>query len=162
MKLHGFLIGQTETLLLQTLIGAWPIDAERLHTYMEKATREAKQQTSWTENNPIFEEALKQTIDAALGCKEFVDELETFVARIDEAGRTNSLTQVLLKNTVPGVPDTYQGSEIWDRSLVDPDNRRPVDYALRARLLQELRDLAVTLATRRRTRCWSVPLRRCS
>jgi (1->4)-alpha-D-glucan 1-alpha-D-glucosylmutase len=128
----------TEYFLYQTLIGAWPISAERLTAYMEKATREAKQQTSWTAPSSEFEEALKQFIERLLQSKEFLDELENFVAKIIPAGRINSLAQTLLKFTAPGVPDTYQGSELWDLHLVDPDNRSPVDYALRQSMLAEL------------------------
>lgn len=128
----------TEYFLYQTLIGAWPISKDRITAYMEKATREAKQQTSWTQQNKEFEDALRSFIEKILDSKWFVAELEAFVARIQTAGRTNSLAQTLLRYTAPGVPDTYQGSELWDFSLVDPDNRRPVDYELRAQLLAEL------------------------
>jgi (1->4)-alpha-D-glucan 1-alpha-D-glucosylmutase len=129
----------TEYFLYQTLIGAWPIKSDRLIAYMEKATREAKQQTSWTQQNKDFEEALRLFIQQILDSPRFVSELEEFVGRVLEAGRINSLAQTLMKCTAPGVPDTYQGSELWDLSLVDPDNRRPVDYELRRRLLSELR-----------------------
>ena len=88
-----------------------------------------------------FEAALQQFIDAALDHEPFIKDLAAFVARIDDAGRLNSLAQTLMKHTVPGVPDLYQGSELWDFSLVDPDNRRPVDYTLRRNLLQQIRDL---------------------
>ena len=111
---------------------------------MEKATREAKQQTSWTANNKDFEEALKQLhrCSARFGNAPFLAELEAFVARVLEPGRVNSLAQTLLKHTAPGVPDLYQGSELWDHSLVDPDNRRPVDYDERRRLLAEMKTLS--------------------
>jgi len=128
----------TEYFLYQTMIGAWPISKERLIAYMEKATREAKQQTSWTQPNKEFEEALKTFIERILDSPGFVSELERFVGLVLEAGRINSLAQTLLKFTAPGVPDTYQGSELWDLSLVDPDNRRPVDYDLRLRMLCEV------------------------
>jgi (1->4)-alpha-D-glucan 1-alpha-D-glucosylmutase len=105
---------------------------------MEKAVREAKQQTSWTQQNKEFEDALKSFIDQILDSTEFVSELKNFVAQILLPGRINSLAQTLLKCTAPGVPDTYQGSELWDLSLVDPDNRRPVDYDLRRGMLSEL------------------------
>jgi (1->4)-alpha-D-glucan 1-alpha-D-glucosylmutase len=128
----------TEYFLYQTMVGAWPISNDRLIAYMEKATREAKQQTSWTQPNKEFEEALKTFIERIMESQAFVSELERFVGRVLEPGRMNSLTQVLLKLTAPGVPDTYQGSELWDLSLVDPDNRRPVDYDLRRGMLSEL------------------------
>src|SRR6266568_545180 len=128
----------TEYLLYQTLIGAWPIATDRVTAYMEKATREAKQQTSWTQQNKEFEDALRAFIERILDSKEFVSELEDFVARVIAPGRTNSLSQTLMKYTAPGVPDTYQGGELWDLHLVDPDNRGPVDYEIRRSMLAEL------------------------
>jgi (1->4)-alpha-D-glucan 1-alpha-D-glucosylmutase len=131
----------TEYMLYQTLIGAWPISLERIQDYMLKATREAKQKTSWTANNAEFEDALHKFIEAILQHGPFVTDLEQFVDRVKDAGRVNSLAQTLMKHTAPGVPDLYQGAELWDLSLVDPDNRRPVDYVLRARLLQQIAKL---------------------
>jgi (1->4)-alpha-D-glucan 1-alpha-D-glucosylmutase len=128
----------TEYFLYQTLVGAWPISKDRLIPYMEKATREAKQQTSWTQQNGEFEQALRNFIERILESKDFLSKLESFVESVKQAGRVNSLAQTLLKYTAPGVPDTYQGSELWDLSLVDPDNRRPVDYDLRRQMLSEL------------------------
>ncbi len=139
----------TEYFYYQTLIGAWPITPDRLHAYMQKATREAKQQTTWMANNKEFEDALNSFIDATLANAEFVTDLEQIVARVRDAGRINSLAQTLMKHTAPGVPDLYQGSELWDLSLVDPDNRRPVDYELRRSLLSELRSLDVKEIMRR-------------
>ena len=127
-----------EYLLYQTLAGAWPISVERVQAYMEKATREAKVHTSWTRGNTEYEEALRGFARAVLEDPEFVAELEAFVAPLIEPGRVSSIAQTLLKIAAPGVPDFYQGTEIWDLSLVDPDNRRPVDYPLRRRLLEEL------------------------
>jgi len=131
----------TEWFLYQTLVGAWPISAERLREYMQKAMREAKVRTSWVANNAEYEGALNAYIDAILTDREFVGELDGFVGGIAQAGRINSLTQTLLKYTAPGVPDLYQGSELWDFSLVDPDNRRPVDYGRRVALLKEMTSL---------------------
>ncbi|HEY4378806.1 MAG TPA: malto-oligosyltrehalose synthase [Acidobacteriaceae bacterium] len=128
----------TEYLLYQTLIGAWPITVERLQEYMLKAVREAKLRTSWTANNVEFESALGAFIEAVMGYAPFVTDLERFVDSVKHAGRVNSLAQTLMKHTAPGVPDLYQGGELWDLSLVDPDNRRPVDYGLRRKLLQEM------------------------
>lgn len=128
----------TEYFLYQTLIGAWPISPERAKAYMQKAMREAKQQTTWVSNNKPYEDALDHFIECILADPAFTCDLETFVARILLPGRVNSLTQTLLKHTGPGIPDLYQGAELWDLSLVDPDNRRPVDYDLRRRLLAEL------------------------
>jgi (1->4)-alpha-D-glucan 1-alpha-D-glucosylmutase len=143
-KTGGYPDRNSEYFLYQTLIGAWPIDAERTKQYMQKAMREAKQQTSWTANNKDFEDALNGFIDAILGDTEFVTDLEAFVARLLVPGRANSLAQTLLKHTAPGVPDMYQGAEIWDLSLVDPDNRRPVDYELRRRMLAEVKSADVS------------------
>jgi (1->4)-alpha-D-glucan 1-alpha-D-glucosylmutase len=105
---------------------------------MEKAMREAKIRTSWVSNNTEYEDALRRFIDSLLADTTFTSELETFVTKITPAGRINSLAQTLMKYTSPGVPDLYQGGELWDYSLVDPDNRRPVDYELRRKLLNEL------------------------
>ena len=133
----------TEYLYYQTLIGAWPLDVERAVAYMRKATREAKEQTSWTAPNHDFERSLESFIWRTLEHEPFLNELREFVSRLLDAGRTNSLTQTLLKYTSPGVPDLYQGSELWDLSLVDPDNRREVDYAVRRKLMAELPHLTV-------------------
>jgi (1->4)-alpha-D-glucan 1-alpha-D-glucosylmutase len=133
----------TEYFYYQTLIGAWPICAERLKSYVMKAVREGKQQTSWVANNQEFEDGLMNFINATLANGEFVAELEQFVESVKLAGRINSLAQTLMKHTAPGVPDLYQGSELWDLSLVDPDNRRPVEYGLRARLLEEMKTMPV-------------------
>ncbi len=141
---HKLVDRNTEYFLYQTLIGAWPIDAERTKAYMLKAMREAKLQTSWVENNKAYEDALCGLIDEMLADAAFIKELEAFVGLVSHAGRVNSLVQTLIKHTAPGVPDLYQGSELWDHSLVDPDNRRPVDYALRRRLLTELGTLKVS------------------
>jgi (1->4)-alpha-D-glucan 1-alpha-D-glucosylmutase len=134
----------TEYLYYQTLIGAWPIDAERLKAYMTKAAREAKQQTTWVANNKEFEDALHSFVDRTLERGAFIDEVVQFVDSVKHAGRINSLAQTLMKHTSPGVPDLYQGTELWDLSLVDPDNRRPVDYKLRCRLLQEIQTLSAS------------------
>ena len=132
----------TEYLFYQTVIGAWPIDAERLNAYMLKAAREAKQRTSWVAHNQEFEDALNRFITGVLSNAGFLERLEQFVESIRLPGRINSLAQTLLKHTAPGVPDLYQGAELWDLSLVDPDNRRPVDYKLRCRLLHEMQNLS--------------------
>jgi (1->4)-alpha-D-glucan 1-alpha-D-glucosylmutase len=129
----------TEYFLYQTLIGAWPISEQRLLAYMEKATREAKEQTSWTQQNKEFEDALRAFIQRILKSPEFIPDLESMVARVNRAGRLNSLAQSLIRYTAPGVPDTYQGGELWDYRLVDPDNRTPVDYELRRHMLETLK-----------------------
>jgi (1->4)-alpha-D-glucan 1-alpha-D-glucosylmutase len=150
-KKNGFPDRNSEYFLYQTLIGAWPIDAERTKQYMQKAMREAKQQTTWTANNKEFEDGLNSFVDAILADAEFVTELEGFVTRLLVPGRINSLAQTLWKHTAPGVPDMYQGAELWDLSLVDPDNRRPVDYELRRKTLAQVKsakaaDVLVRLA----------------
>jgi (1->4)-alpha-D-glucan 1-alpha-D-glucosylmutase len=131
----------TEYLFYQTLVGAWPIDRERALAYMQKAIREAKRRTSWTAPNAEFEEAVNAFVVDVLADRAFADELQAFVDRLAEPGRVNSLAQLLLKMTAPGVPDIYQGSELWDLSLVDPDNRRDVDFQRRGQLLAELTDV---------------------
>ncbi len=133
----------TEYFLYQTMIGAWPLSLDRLQAYMEKAMRESKQRTNWLAPNESYEAAARQFIEAIHRDGEFMDSFEAFVKTLVNPGRINSLAQTLLKFTAPGVPDTYQGEEIWDLSLVDPDNRRPVDYGLRRRLLAEMRKLDV-------------------
>jgi (1->4)-alpha-D-glucan 1-alpha-D-glucosylmutase len=130
-----------EYLLYQTLVGAWPIEPERVLAYMEKAAREAKTHTSWTDPDPEYESRLTEFVTSALADRAFVADLERFVAPLIEPGRINSLAQTLIKLTAPGIPDIYQGTELWDGSLVDPDNRRPVDFARRRRLLAELNHL---------------------
>ena len=147
---NGWPDANTEYLYYQILIGAWPVTLERILGYMQKAVREAKQHTSWTQNNDAYEEQLKQFIRITLAGEEFVAEIESFVKMIDGAGRINSLAQTLLKCTAPGVPDLYQGSELWDHRLVDPDNRGPVDFEERKRLLLELQGLSVEEILKRR------------
>jgi (1->4)-alpha-D-glucan 1-alpha-D-glucosylmutase len=134
----------------QTLVGAWPLPLERAWQVMEKAAREAKQHTSWTHRNTVYDAALRDFVTGTLGDRVFIAELERFVSRIIEPGRLNSLSQTLLKLTSPGVPDIYQGNELWDLSLVDPDNRRPVDFGVRAGLLAELNGLSAAQVWERR------------
>lgn len=117
----------------QTLVGAWPISDERLGDYLLKAAREAKLRTTWTRPGDEFEASVlawPSRVRAELG-----QEVEAFVRRIEAPGWSNSLTQKLVQLTAPGVPDVYQGTELWDFSLVDPDNRRPVDYDVRREML---------------------------
>jgi (1->4)-alpha-D-glucan 1-alpha-D-glucosylmutase len=139
---EGFPDRNTEYLLYQTLVGAWPIEIDRLLAYMEKASREAKAHTSWTDPNPIYDDALRAFIEGIMNHSEFTESLENFVRPLIEPGRINSLAQTLIKLTAPGIPDFYQGTELWDLSLVDPDNRRPIDYQLRRRMLAEIKCLS--------------------
>jgi (1->4)-alpha-D-glucan 1-alpha-D-glucosylmutase len=132
-----------EYAMYQMLVGAWPISLERAIARAQKAMREAKRFTSWTEPKPDYEDAVKAFIEAVLADEAFIASLESFVGPLVTPGRVNSLTQVLVKLTSPGVPDIYQGNELWDLSLVDPDNRRPVDFDLRRRLLAELPALSL-------------------
>jgi (1->4)-alpha-D-glucan 1-alpha-D-glucosylmutase len=139
-KRSGWPDRNTEYLLYQTLAGAWPLTADRAVAFAAKATREAKRHTSWTDPSPAYDEAVAGFITGILADDGFVADLETFLAehRLVELGRVSSLAQTALLLTCPGVPDLYQGTEVWDLSLVDPDNRRPVDYQARQRLLAEL------------------------
>jgi (1->4)-alpha-D-glucan 1-alpha-D-glucosylmutase len=131
-----------EYLLYQTLIGAWPLSQERCWQYMLKACREAKIRTSWHEPNTGYEENIRGFVDGVYHTPEFIESLEAFIAPLILPGRINSLAQTLIKMVAPGVPDFYQGSELWDLSLVDPDNRRPVDFERRAQLLNRCRSLS--------------------
>jgi (1->4)-alpha-D-glucan 1-alpha-D-glucosylmutase len=117
---------------------------------MEKASCEAKQHTDWNHRNNQYDQALKDFVCAALANPDFVQDLENFNASIAEAAHINSLAQTLLKLTAPGVPDIYQGNEIHDFSLVDPDNRRPVDYEGRKRLLADAKRMGAEEAWKRR------------
>jgi (1->4)-alpha-D-glucan 1-alpha-D-glucosylmutase len=130
----------TEYLLYQTLVGAWPIELDRLWAYLEKAVREQKVHTTWTDPNEEYEGALRAFADELLADAHFTARVGAFVASLEPAWHVSALAQTLLKLTAPGVPDIYQGTEIWDLSLVDPDNRRPVDYQLRRRLLERARN----------------------
>ncbi|HXU91659.1 MAG TPA: malto-oligosyltrehalose synthase [Methylomirabilota bacterium] len=141
----------TEYLIYQTLVGVWPIDAERLTAYLLKAVREAKTHTSWINPNAKYDAALTRFAQAIVDRERaaaFLDDFGRFQARIAQYGAINSLAQTLLKITAPGVPDFYQGTELWDLSLVDPDNRRPVDWKLRQRLLGELEQALASTADR--------------
>ena len=126
--------------LYQVMVGAWPIEKPRLLAYAEKAAREAKVHTSWTDPMPAYEDAVRKFIDAIYDESNFIAALNKFVASVIYPGRINSLAQTLLKLTAPGVPDFYQGTELWNLALVDPDNRQPQDFDLRRRLLADLKD----------------------
>jgi (1->4)-alpha-D-glucan 1-alpha-D-glucosylmutase len=138
---HGAIEPNLEYLMYQTFVGAWPLDADRAAAYAEKASREQKQRTSWLDGDAEYDAAVQRWVRGVLADEEFVADLAAFVAPLVVHGWTAALAQKLVQLTMPGVPDVYQGSELWDLSLVDPDNRRPVDYDLRARLLAELETL---------------------
>ena len=136
--------------VLQTLAGAWPISEERLTAYMEKALREAKRTTSWVAPDEAHEADVMAFVREALGRRAFLDSFEPFAAEVARAGERSALAQLLLKLTVPGLPDIYQGDELQSLSLVDPDNRRPVDWGRRRELLDALRaGAAPSLQTRK-------------
>ena len=140
-----------EYLLYQTMLGTWPTSrldpelynryVERIRDYLLKASREAKVNTSWLSPNRDHDRGLAQFVEAAMtpgADNRFIVDFAAFAGRVAIAGMLNSLSQVLIKIASPGVPDFYQGSELWDLSLVDPDNRRPVDYAIRRSMLAEI------------------------
>jgi (1->4)-alpha-D-glucan 1-alpha-D-glucosylmutase len=140
-----------EYLLYQTLVGAWPnyaadpdglrAFADRIIAYMGKALREAKEHTSWMNPNQEYEAAVTSFVSKVLDPQlstQFLTDLGAFATSVARAGAVNGLAQTVVRCLAPGLPDTYQGTELWDLSLVDPDNRRPVDYTLRAQLLAEL------------------------
>jgi (1->4)-alpha-D-glucan 1-alpha-D-glucosylmutase len=141
-----------EYLIYQTLVGAWPMDPmndiehemfkQRIKDYMLKSVREAKVNTSWISPNVHYEENLLKFVDAILSPvseNAFLRDFETFQKKTSFFGMFNSISQTLLKITCPGIPDFYQGTELWDLSLVDPDNRRPVNFEIRSKRLAELK-----------------------
>ena len=139
-----------EYLFYQTLVGGWTRESsspealseftERMEAYMLKAAKEAKLETTWTEQNAEYEKALSEFVKCALDARNenFLKDVEAFANRIGRFGYINSLVQTVLKLTAPGVPDIYQGTEFWDYSLVDPDNRRPVDFDQRKNTLEQV------------------------
>jgi (1->4)-alpha-D-glucan 1-alpha-D-glucosylmutase len=145
-----------EYLLYQTLVGAWPSGRltpkqlaelrDRIVAYMQKATKEAKVHTSWVNPNDRYDAAVEQFVRGILSDDPrdtFMADIAEFIGTISTAGYVNSLSQQLIKLTAPGVPDLYQGTELWALSLVDPDNRRPVDFGVRRKLLDSIKE-AVT------------------
>jgi len=148
-KREGTPSANDEYLLYQTLVGTWPAAGtsdkvgesyiDRISEYMLKAIREAKENTSWSNTNESYESGVKQFVEAVLGDKASVAEIGSFSLKVLRSGMLNSLAQTLIKLTAPGVPDIYQGNDIWRFDLVDPDNRQPVDYAARQNTLQNVR-----------------------
>lgn len=154
---------EDEYLFYQTLVGMWPTrklgdsaHAEfvaRMQTYMEKATHEAKQRTSWINPHTEYDQTVRQFVAQCLersSDNRFLSAFQSFHRTLATAGTYTAMSQTILKLTSPGVPDIYQGQELWDYSLVDPDNRRPVDYAHRAALLEQLKAAWMTQPERRR------------
>jgi (1->4)-alpha-D-glucan 1-alpha-D-glucosylmutase len=152
-----------EYLLYQTLLGAWPLDpnavtdyaefVKRMQAYMLKAMHEAKLHTSWVNPDSTYDEAVQHYVGQILDAQTngaFLDDFRVFQRRLSHYGLFNSLAQTLLKIASPGVPDTYQGTEMWDFSLVDSDNRRPVDYTRRSHILQQLQSSVAAAGEDRR------------
>ncbi len=152
-----------EYLIYQTLLGAWPLGpcgaleyaefVKRIQEYMVKALHEAKVHTSWINPYEAYDEAVRQFVARILNQEQsgpFLQDLRAFQQRVSHFGLLNGLAQTLLKITLPGVPDTYQGTELWDFSRVDPDNRRPVDYVRRRELLRALQVRAAEAGPDRR------------
>ena len=137
-----------EYMLYQALVGAWELDArdetflERMQAYALKAAREGKEETSWLNPHTAYEKGLQDFLARILDpaqSKEFIDQIDAFARRMALIGAVNSLSQITLKATIPGMPDFYQGTEFFDTSLVDPDNRRPVDFAERVAVLEKVK-----------------------
>lgn len=127
-----------EYLLFQTAFGAHPLPVDRALPVIEKSIREAKTHTAWVDGDPDYESRVRTFVTGLLNDAEFAASLDDFAAGLEPAWTETVLAQTLLRLTAPGVPDTYQGTELFDLSLVDPDNRRPVDFAARAALLDEI------------------------
>lgn len=129
-----------EYYLYQTLVGAWPLSRDRAHTHAAKAMREAKRATRWDAPDAGYEAAVHAALDGRYDDDQWIADIEALVAELHPADHHKALAQTLLKITTPGVPDVYQGSELWDHRLCDPDNRAPVDFAARASALTALDD----------------------
>jgi (1->4)-alpha-D-glucan 1-alpha-D-glucosylmutase len=127
-----------QILIYQTMLGAWPIDADRLKQYITKALREAKTNTSWIEINEEYENRVLSFVQGLYASQEFIADFDPFQKKLAYFGALSSLSQLVLKITSPGVPDIYRGTEIWDLSVADPDNRRPVDFGSRTEMLEKL------------------------
>jgi (1->4)-alpha-D-glucan 1-alpha-D-glucosylmutase len=135
---HPLRDGAFENVLWESIVGSWPREREALHGYAEKAAREAGTSTEWAAPDEEFEARMHQLVDDVFDDAEVAADVGSIVELLAAAGRSNGLAVKLLQLTGPGVPDVYQGSELWERSLVDPDNRRPVDFGARRGLLDQL------------------------
>ncbi|MFF1876396.1 malto-oligosyltrehalose synthase [Leifsonia sp. NPDC058230] len=132
--------GPLENLVWQAIVGAWPASRVRLNEYALKAAREAGDSTAWTDGDQQFERRLVDLVGAAFDDPDVRERVEAMVAEVEPAGWSNGVGAKLLQLLSPGTPDVYQGTELWDRSLVDPDNRRPVDFAAAAAVLGRIDD----------------------
>jgi len=146
--------GAERYMLLQNLLAAWPIDARRLEAFVEKSLREAKVHTTWADPDEAYEAAVKRYAIGLLSHEAFLADFEPFVERVRPIAERHALGQLLLKLTVPGIPDVYGGDELWFLALVDPDNRRPVDWEARRRALDALRRGAAP--TRATVKLWLI------
>ena len=137
-RTQGYPDRNLEYLTYQTLVGAWPLQAERLAQFLQKAAREARVHTAWVDPVTTYEDAVAQFAASILTDAEFTSDLESFLGRnqLVARGRVTSLAQTALLLTCPGIPDLYQGSELWNLTLVDPDNRAPIDYEVRQSRLE--------------------------
>jgi (1->4)-alpha-D-glucan 1-alpha-D-glucosylmutase len=155
-----------EYLFYQTLVGAWPfgwdgiygreVFSQRLSSFMVKATKEGKERSSWTNPDIAYDQAVESFVAAALGSDTFVNEVRSFSERISTYGAANAIAGAVLKLCSPGVADTYQGSELWNQSLVDPDNRQSVDFAARRRMLRALMEAPLDgVAVRELRNCYA-------
>ncbi|MBD3366765.1 MAG: malto-oligosyltrehalose synthase [Candidatus Eisenbacteria bacterium] len=117
-----------EYLIYQTLVGAWPVDVERLRAFAQKAAHEAKRKTAWTRRDDDYDRALDRFVEGILGDGAFIEELERFLLPLDAVSKAASVSRTLVQMTAAGPPQIYRGDEVWYRALVDPDNRRPVDF----------------------------------
>jgi (1->4)-alpha-D-glucan 1-alpha-D-glucosylmutase len=127
-------------LLWQAIVGAWPLDRDRVHAYAEKAAREAGNSTRWIDPDTAFEKSMHALVDAAFDDSELSDSIASMAEVLTRPGWSNSLSAKVVQLLGPGVPDVYQGTELWANSLVDPDNRRPVDHGIAADMLTRLDD----------------------
>jgi len=129
--------GNEEYLIYQTLLGAWPIEPARVCAYLEKALREAKVNTDWEEPNEAWERSVSEFAAGLYDHQPFRASFDPFAEKVTSAGEAAALGALLLKLTCPGVPDLYQGDELWALNLVDPDNRRPVEWDVRRKILEQ-------------------------
>jgi (1->4)-alpha-D-glucan 1-alpha-D-glucosylmutase len=129
-------------LIFQSMLGAWPIEPDRLKQYVTKALREGKTHTSWLNINEEYENGVLSFVDSLYANEEFLSDFKRFQKKIARYGALSSLSQLVLKITSPGIPDVYRGTDLWDLSLADPDNRRPVDFSSRVEILGTLKTRA--------------------